>query len=166
VWAGDGWSDLLNLYIEYLDSHWLKFANIPPNDERLKFTQTWLQNMVRWKNSDYNKTYSVNNLEEGWDIPDEAEDHMIEIMAESDREDIGQWMIDVHRNFNELDAIRLIKLREIYLQLTTPERVLWDLYFTKMMSLRQIGKKIDLPHMAVFTMIRDLKNKIRLWIGE
>ncbi len=121
--------------------------------------------MAKWSNSEFNRTYLVNNLPENWEIDDVGEDDMIEVMCESDREDIRLWMIDLHRNFSERDSERLMKLRECYLELDTHERVLWDLYFQQMMSLRDIGKKLDLPHMSIYSMINELKKKIKEWIG-
>lgn len=166
AWAKEGWSDLLSMYIEYIDKNWQKFAFIPDGDDRLRFTQTWLKNMTKWSNSEYNRLHSVNNLAENWHIPDECEDSYLEVLAESHRDDIKLWLKDLFASYSEKDATRLVKLREIYLKLELHERVLWDLYFTQMLSLRDIGKKIDLPHMAVYVMIKDLKIKIRKWTGE
>ena len=156
---------MLNLYVEYLDSHWQKFSKIPDGEQRLKFTNQWLKNMSKWKNSEFNKLYSVNNLDENWSIPDVEENHLLDILAEADREDIKMWMKDLYETFGEEKSYKLMRLRQIYLKLNTHEKVLYDLYFTQMLSLREIGKKIDLPHMSVWIMVNELKNKIKIWIG-
>lgn len=165
IWAKDGWSDLLNLYVEYLDEQWLKFGGIPDDEQRLKFTNTWLKNMSKWSNSEFNRQYSVNDLAENWEIRDSAEDNHIEVLAEADREDLKLWMRDLYVNYGEEGSNKLMKIRQLYLRLETHEKVLYDLYFTQMLSLREISKKIDLNHMAVFFMVKDLKNKLRTWIG-
>ena len=121
--------------------------------------------MVKWSNSDFNKLGRVNNLDENWEIEDVAEDCRLEVLAESDREDLKLWMKDLYENFGEEKAAKLMKLRQVYLKLETHEKVLYDLYFTQMLSMRDIGKKIDLNLMAVYVMVKDLKNKLRLWIG-
>lgn len=121
--------------------------------------------MSKWSNSEYNRLHSVNNLPDNWEIPDSSEDAHIEVLAEADRDDLKLWMKDLHENFGEDKSNKLMKLRQIYLKLETHEKVLYDLYFTQMLSLRDIGKKIDLNHMAVYVMVTDLKNKLKIWIG-
>jgi len=39
------------------------------------------------------------------------------------------------------------------------------MYFTQMLSMRAIGKKIDLPLSAVYNMLNDLKIKLKLCAG-
>ena len=157
---------MISAYVDYLDKKWEKFEEIPDNNERLKFTQTWMKNMVKWSNSEFNNSLRVNDLAEDFVIKEESYDSYIDIMAETEREDIKLWLKDLHNNWSELDANRLIKLREVYLRLELHEKVLYDLYFTQMLSLREIGKRIDIPYMSVYSMIKELKNKIKLWIGE
>jgi hypothetical protein len=77
------------------------------------------------------------------------------------RGDISDWMIDLHINFEQLEVDRLMKLRGVYLTLQTTDRVLWDMYFTNMMTMRSIAKKLDIPLSAVFTMVTELKIKIQ-----
>jgi predicted DNA-binding protein YlxM (UPF0122 family) len=52
-------------------------------------------------------------------------------------------------------------MRKIYLTLDTHQRVLWDLYFSQMLSMRAIGKKLDLPLSAVYNMVVELKSEIK-----
>lgn len=143
----------------------MKFSTIPDDDARLKFTNTWLKNMSKWSNSEFNRLYSVNNLPDNWEIKDSGEDTYIEVLAEADREDLKLWMKDLYVNFGGEKSAKLMKLRQLYLKLETHEKVLYDLYFTQMLSLRDIAKKIDLNHMAVFCMVGELKNKLKTWIG-
>lgn len=161
IWAGDRWDELIAHYCIYLDINWSKFNKIPDTDERIKFTQTWMKNNLRWSNSEFNKITKLNDLDENWEVPDESCDNLIEIYCESEREDIRGWLMDIHNEWGDEGSNKLIKLREVYLLLPTPDRVLWDLYFTHMNSMRDISDKLNIPLSAVYNMIRDLKIKIR-----
>lgn len=162
IWCdnSDDADELIGLFTIYLNDNWLKFSTIPDGDERIKFTQTWMKNNVRWSNSLFNKQKRVNNLGQEWEQKDSYDD-MIEVRCETDRGDIRDWLLDLTRNYSDTQVEKLVRLREIYLTLTTAEKVLWDLHFTNGLSLRKIGHKLNLSHMSIFTMLRDLKQKIR-----
>lgn len=159
-WSHDEWPELLSQMAIYLNKNWSRFSQIPDGEERIKFLQTWMKNQVAWYNSDFNKTLRVNNLPEQVDIGDSEYDDLIELKSEIMRDDIKEWLIDLNQNWNDLEIDRLVKIRQIYLTLPGHQKVLYDLYFTKMMSMRDIGKKIDLPLSAVYNMIKELKEKI------
>jgi DNA-directed RNA polymerase specialized sigma subunit len=152
----------------YLNKNWPRFSQIPDGEERIKFLQTWMRNQVAWYNSEFNKNIRVNNLSVDEDIQSDfgrreeqiAYDDLIELKSEVVRDDIKDWLIDLNQNWNDLEIDRLVKIRQIYLTLPGHQKVLYDLYFTKMMSMRDIGKKIDLPLSAVYNMIKELKEKI------
>ena len=164
-WSPEYWDELISFYCLYIDSNWPKFSAIPDDEERLKFTQTWFSNNVKWRNSDFNKSIRLNSLEEEYDIPDLPEDNHIEALCEADRDDIKEFMLDLHKRFSEYDVNRIMMMRKIYLTLDTHEKVLYDMYFTQMLSMRAIGKKIDLPLSAVYNMLNDLKIKLKLCAG-
>jgi hypothetical protein len=160
-WSPTYWDELISFYCLYIDSNWIKFSAIPDGDDRLRFTQTWFKNNVGWKNSDFNKAIRVNSIDEEYDIPDIAEESFIEVTCETDREDIKEFMLDLNRRFSEYDVNRIMLMRKIYLTLDTHQRVLWDLYFSQMLSMRAIGKKLDLPLSAVYNMVVELKAEIK-----
>ena len=164
-WSPNYWDELISFYCLYIDSNWTKFSLIPDGDDRLRFTQTWFKNNVGWRNSDFNKAIRVNSMDEEYDIPDIAEESFIEVTCETDREDIKEFMLDLSRRFSEFDVSRIMLMRKIYIGLDTHERVLYDMYFTQMLSMRAIGKKIDLPLSAVYNMLNDLKIKLKLCAG-
>ena len=164
-WGRDNWSDLLSHYVIYLHKNWAKFSNIPDGKERLRFTQTWLKNNSRWRNSEFNKEMIVNNLGEQFTIKDEEEDNLLDVYCESDRMDIKMWMLDTYKEFGEERGNKIMEMRKIYLTLDTHERVLYDLYFTNMKSMREIGTDLSIPLSAVFNMITELKEKIRIKYG-
>jgi hypothetical protein len=89
-----------------------------------------------------------------------CEDHFLELKCESDREDISLWLVDIHNQFGEEGARKLIKVREIYLTLDTHERVLYDMYFTHMNTMREISDKLSIPLTSVFKMVGELKIKL------
>jgi DNA-directed RNA polymerase specialized sigma subunit len=103
----------------------------------------------------------VNSIDEEYDIPDIAEESFIEVTCETDREDIKEFMLDLNKRFSEYDVNRIMLMRKIYLTLDTHQRVLWDLYFSQMLSMRAIGKKLDLPLSAVYNMVVELKAEIK-----
>ena len=160
-WSPTYWDELISFYCLYIDSNWTKFSAIPDGDDRLRFTQTWFKNNVGWKNSDFNKAIRVNSIDEEYDIPDLAEESFIEVTCETDREDIKEFMLDLNKRFSEYDVNRIMLMRKIYLTLDTHQRVLWDLYFSQMLSMRAIGKKLDLPLSAVYNMVVELKAEIK-----
>jgi hypothetical protein len=164
-WSPNYWDELISFYCLYIDSNWIKFSLIPDGDDRLRFTQTWFKNNVGWRNSDFNKAIRVNSMDEEYDIPDTPEESFIEVTCETDREDIKEFMLDLSRRFSEYDVSRIMLMRKIYIGLDTHERVLYDMYFTQMLSMRAIGKKIDLPLSAVYNMLNDLKIKLKLCAG-
>jgi hypothetical protein len=160
-WSPNYWDELISFYCLYIDSNWTKFSAIPDGDDRLRFTQTWFKNNVGWKNSDFNKAIRVNSIDEEYDIPDLAEESFIEVTCETDREDIKEFMLDLNKRFSEYDVNRIMLMRKIYLTLDTHQRVLWDLYFSQMLSMRAIGKRLDLPLSAVYNMVVELKSEIK-----
>jgi hypothetical protein len=168
IWCvnNDDADELLTLFTIYLSSNWQKYLDMPNNNERIKFTQTWLKNNVKWSNSEFNRLKRVNSHEEEWEQKDDKTiDDLIEVRCENSREDIIDWLIDLNRNYTEHQVDKLVKLREIYLQLNIPDKVLWDMYWTNGLSLRDIGKKLDIPHLSVWTMIKELKEKIIIIYG-
>ena len=160
-WRPDEWAELLSQYVIYLNTKWDKFDSIPDGNERLKWSQKWLRDNSKWTNSEFNKEVRINNLPEEWVIEDCGEDSLIEHIIESDRPDIRLWIRDLNLNFSELEVERLMRIRGIYLRLDTHEKVLYNLYFDNMLSMRDIASKIGLPLSAIHIMIGDLKKKIK-----
>ena len=172
-WGGGDCIDLLSYYTIWIDRNWIRLVNLP-HDDQMKFSQTWLKNNSKWSNSEYNKMKAVNNLNPVTDNDDSdvnlepiqkdyepGYDDMIELRSETLPEDIKIWLFDLSQNFSEKDVGRLVKMRAIYLELQTHERVLWDLYFTQMMTMRDISYKLKLPLTSIHLMIAELKTKIK-----
>ena len=172
-WSPSDWRELLAHYTLYLEKNWSKFSLIPDGEERIKWTQKWFKNTVKWKNSDFNKTIEVNNLnaELYWFGDTEydflggsrVEQYEVEydVLAEDLSQDIKDFVIDLKRRFSEQEVIKIITIRKIYLTLTTPEKVLYDLYFTQELSIRQVAKKLQLPTSSVHVLIVALRKKIK-----
>lgn len=161
-WHRDEWRELIAHLTLYLEKNWPKFSQIPDGDERIKFCQTWMKNNVKWRNSDFNKSIETNNLSEdfNFDVLEIYEEHY-DVISEDLSDDVKEFIIDLTRRFSEMEVRQIIKVRHIYLKLPPHERVLYDLYITQMMSLRQVAKKLHLPLSAVHNMVTDLKNKIK-----
>lgn len=160
-WHSEEWGELISHFVIYVDKNWANFSMIPDGVDRIKFMQVWFKNNVQWKNSDFNKSIRTNNLPEEWDIKEEGEDQFLDVYCESDRDDIRDFMLDLYKKHSEHDVNRILMIRRAYIQLATHDKVLYDLYFTQMMSMRDIGKKLDLPLSAIYNMITELKNKIK-----
>ena len=162
-WHTNEWRELLAFMALYLEKNWAKFSQIPDGEQRIKFLQTWMKNNVRWKNSDFNKSIEVNNLEETWAgsyINEGTHEVPYDILAEDFSDDVKTFIIDLNSKFDDLSAARIIKIRKIYLTLPSHEKVLYDLYFTQMKSIRGVAKQLDLPLSSVHNMIKDLRKKI------
>ena len=164
-WHKEEWGELASHFILYVDKNWIKFSSIPDGEQRIRYMQTWMKNNVQWYNSEFNKTIRTNSLPEEFELKEEAEDNYLEVYCESDREDIRDFLLDLHRNQSEYDVNRILTIRKAYIQLPTHDKVLYDLYFTQMLSMRDIAGKLDLPLSAVFNMMTELKNKIKLSCG-
>lgn len=162
-WHHAEWRELLAHMTLYLEKNWSKFSTIPDDDQRIKFLQTWMKNTVRWQNSDFNKSIGVNNLDEtytgSW-VNEGTHEQPYDIMAEDMTDDIKDFVIDLHRRFDEPDVNKILKIRTIYLQLPSHEKVLYDLYFTQMLSIRGVAQKLQLPTSSVHNMIVELRKKI------
>ena len=154
------WRELMTHFCFYLDKNWSQFSLMIEND-RMRFSNVWMSNNIKWPKSDFNKSIRVNNLpEEDYPIED-TEEHYLDIGAEDVDDDVKAWMVDISKNYSQLDTIRLFEARRVYLGLPTHQKVLYTLYFTNMMSLRQIGAKLCLPTSAVHTMLNELKKVLK-----
>lgn len=153
---------ITHLYI-WLVKHpnrWISMNSLSHNDQ-MKFTNTWLKNNSKWTNSDFNKENRVNDFNEIWDCQYESDTVVsIEIRSEDIDDNIKDWLIDIRMEFGE-DAEKLIKIRSIYLKMSTIDKVLYDLYFTKEMTLRSISKHLSIPLSSTHQMVMNLKNKIK-----
>jgi hypothetical protein len=163
-WSPNDWADLISHYCEWLNKNWDKFSKIPDGEERLKWTQTWMKNMVKWKNSDFNKIMRI--MASDLEPSEEAYDDLLEVKSETSREDITEWLVDLHETFTEDQIKKIVRLRGVYVMLMTHEKVMWDLYFTNMMSMRQISAKLNIPLSSIHMMILELKEKIIKGYGD
>lgn len=160
-WHTEEWAELLAFMALYLQKNWPKFSQIPDGVERIKFLQTWMKNNCRWWNSDFRKSIAVNNLPESEYLLNEPteEDHLVS--AEDLTPLLKETIEDLHRRFEPEQVDKLLKLRVVYLGLPLDQKVLWDLYFTQMLSIRAVAEKINLPVSAVHKMILRLRKKIK-----
>lgn len=160
-WSWNHSGDLQSHLYLYLDKNWDKFKKIPDGEERIKWCQAWFKNTVRWTESDFNKSISVNNFSEDWKPAEVPSESYNDLRPDAPSEDLANWLVDIFDNWGEVGGERLMRLRGIYLELDTHRRVLFELYFYKMMSMREIAVKLNLPLSAIFTMIKDLKLEIK-----
>ena len=159
-WHHEEWRELLAFMALYLQKNWSKFSKIPDGEERIKWLQTWMKNNVNWSNSEFNKSIAVNNLGEEFDHQEEIWHQEFDILAEDSSEEIKDFIIDLSRRFDEGEVQKILQIRRAYLLLMPHERVLYDLYYTQMLSIRAVAKKLNLPPSAVYGMLNDLKKRI------
>jgi hypothetical protein len=167
-WHPEEWRELMAHLTFYLHKSWSKFSMIPDDEQRIKFIQTWYKNTVKWKNSDFNKSIKVND--DNWEgystndsifeIKGDIYEEAYDVLAEDFNQSIKAFIIDLERRFSEPEVEKILKVRKIYLTLPPHEKVLYDLYFTKMLSIRGVAKQLDLPTSSVHLMIVDLRKKI------
>jgi hypothetical protein len=162
IWSPDNHGDLASGLAIYLDKHWRKFSLIKTDEEKIKFIQSWMRNQVKWSNTDYNKDIRVNNYDEEWDRADDYHgERWMDIEAESMPGDLKGYLQDLTEHFGERDCYKLVAIKKRYLTLPQHQKVLYNLYFTEMNSMRDIAAKLKIPLSAVHVMIGELKNKLR-----
>lgn len=178
-WVKQNYTSIVKLSEYYTDdksiiTHFYIWLNKPnrfnkilsmPHDEQMKFLNKWMGNNSRWKNSEFNKERAVNQFDDIWDddYSEELLEHnniSMEILAETANDDIKMWLIDIEEEWG-CHAPKLVKIREVYLKMDLLDRVLYDLYFTNMMSERKIADKLGIPHSSVHVMMVDLIKKLR-----
>lgn len=122
-----------------------------------------MRNQTRWKNTQFNKDIRLISGSEEWDFSLDGfiDKTYIEIGSEDVDESVKNWIIDLNTRHSERDCDRLIKIRQIYLTLPSHEKVLYDMYFTHLKSLRDIAKELRLPLSSVHNMVIELKNNIK-----
>ena len=162
--------DMISYYYLYLlDRGWRKIYTLSDIDKR-KFTKKWFHNTSRWqvlKTKNGKPTHElgelgVNNIPEDFIFIEEADFQIdIEINSEDLPDYMKDWIVDMTQEFGE-SVDKLILVRYHYLNsLTLPEKVLYDLTYTQMMTIRQIAKKINIPPSATFNMVRDLEKRLK-----
>lgn len=88
-----------------------------------------------------------------------------DLRIESDCEMNTQYtkdlLIDLKNNFSDDQIDKLISIELIQHRLTTPERLLFDMYFNQQLSGREIARKAKLPRNAAINMVNSLIKKIK-----
>jgi hypothetical protein len=149
--------DLLSHFCEWLNDNEEKFMIIA-DDDKIKYVYRWMLNQKKWYNSSFSKKYKMLSSRDEITIQDKGYNQNSDII---DYDDYNDWIKDIVNNYDEEDAKKIIKMREIYLKLSTIDKVAYDLYFTNMMSMRDIAAKLDIPLSAVYGIIKNLKIKIK-----
>jgi len=145
--------ELLQCFAEYLEKNWSKFSQIPDGEQRIKFCQKWFKNNVIWQTTEFNKIIQKPHL------PFFEEIYEDEFFCEEVDLDLTPEEIDSDLSDEQIYKVR--RIAKVYKTLSTEEKVLFDLYFTEMLSQRQIANKINIPLSAVYNMLKALKQKIK-----
>lgn len=153
------WNELLQQLVIYIEKNWDTFSKIPDGSQRIKWCQVWYKNHVKWKNSDFNKIIHrpdevVGLIDEVYEIEDGEEQDWLEV-------DLLPGEIRWADGFSFDEVVKLRKIKAAYNKLNDKEKILYDLYFGEMLSQRAIAKKINIPHSAVYNMLKELREKIK-----
>lgn len=134
-------------------------------ESRLAWTNHFLKmHSLYWKkNSKFWKEIDISDQID--DIPDIEYDQYLDLRAE-DEGILTEWICEITHEFGEISADKLVKIRKVYLGLETTDKVLYDMYFTNEMSMRDISNKLNIPLSTVFGMITRLKNNIKVCVGN
>jgi hypothetical protein len=155
-WHED-WSGLLSSYYEWLVKNWDKFDKMD-EESKSKWSMNWFKMNGRvWNNSDFNRQSKLLAQREDFEIQEGEflEEHYFEWG------DLSLWIKDITENYSEKECRELVRCRQLYLTLPLHKKVLWDLYFNQMLSMRDISSKLNLPLTSVYKMIKDLKEEIK-----
>lgn len=164
-WHKEECGELMSLMSIYLEKNWSIFSNIPDDVQRIKFLQTWMKNNVKWTNSEFSNNIRVNNFSESFTIVDKSEAQHLEILAENTSEYLKEYIIEITSDFGEEGARKILAVKSVYNGLPTDLKVLYDLYITKNLSLRDIANLLNIPTSSVYNMVKVLKKEIRLRCG-
>ena len=169
-WGKGHWAEMLSAYVIYLEKNWNKDNKstgksllIMNNTERMKFSQIWMKNQSGFrKNGEWYKDIRINNFEEIWDFDfeDTGEDHRINIYAEDCSIDMREWIADIHNGFSDEEVNKILMVTAAYSQLQLRDKILYDMYITEGLSMRDIAARIRIPLTSVHIEIKSLKNKI------
>jgi hypothetical protein len=157
-WWNEDWSGLLSSYYEWLDKNWEQFDKIPDGDQRMKWSMNWFKmNGKVWSNSEFMRQNKMLSGREEVVI----EDSIIDEGHYFEWGELNDWIKDISTNWNDLEVKELVRCRKLYLTLPLHKRVLWDLYFNQMLSMRDISNKLNLPLTSVYKMLKELKKEIQ-----
>lgn len=123
------------------------------------FCVTWIQTQIRYPNSPFNRK---NAIHEGEFVEDVINDIVSEELYDNEYEnDLASYLTE-----SQIEDIRSIN--NILHHLSQSEKILYDLYFVKMMTLREIAaySSIKISYMTIYGMVKKLKEKIKLLLNE
>lgn len=144
------------------------------NDEFVKWFCKCMKNYYRWPNSNFNKTHSRDNIvchidtyyeERASDfLVDEDALRDIEIQTE-ETNDLTKELIDISSSLGRDKTLRYIEVIEFKRTLESHESILFELYFEKEMSTREIAKEYSMEfntinYQSINKMINIIKTKI------
>lgn len=164
-WAGDEWSALLSHLTFYLDKNWSKMAIIPDNEGKIKWCQQWMKNSTKWRRStfrrDIDQTEQV-GIEDLTIEIDIVEQSYIELAAEpGELGKLAEMIEDFRRVYTDEQISKILHAWQMISQLDESEKILMTMYINSGMSMRDIAKKTRLPLSAIWSMLQDIKNKIK-----
>lgn len=88
-------------------------------------------------------------------------DYRMESDAETDDPHIKDYIFDLLNNYTETEIQNIIKAKLVSSTFNRPEKILYEMYFTKRMSTRKIAAAVKLPHSTVYLMIKEMINKVK-----
>jgi hypothetical protein len=145
------------------------------NEEFVKWFSKCMKNYFQWPNSSFNKLYSskesslcnpcigINVVR--YEPVDEDAQASIEIYVE-ETSDQTKELLEMSSSIGKIKALKYVELLEFKRTLPAHENILFDLYFEKEQSTREIAKLYSSPihkmnYQSVNRMINVIKEKIK-----
>ena len=136
------------LYIHSIDNI-EKLRNVINQGNYHFYATKYIFNQRMWANSKYKKDTIVKE-----NYSDDLS--TLKTMTENDFEE------DEERLLNEMDTeIKLAKIKYTHERLDLHEKILYDKYYNRGMSMRKIGNEVGVSQTAIYYMIKKIRHKIR-----
>ena len=157
--------DLLSCALEYALTQREKFIGKDDKEIGLMI-RSIMKNKHLWRDSDFNKekemiSNKAKNIEELSTIADDSVVISLVIDSELVSNNFKQFIKDNMLNYSEEQVHKIISTKIAYHHLEKHERILFDKYFVKDYTMRQLASETTLPLCAIFKQITILKQKIK-----
>lgn len=158
--------DLVNETYLHLN---IKQVPVPPNgDEFIKWFCKTMKNLYIWPNSNFNKSFKIQAIDNEIDIIDSSAFNQINISVEETNEATKE-LISVSSSMPKDRMLKYIHLLEFKNSLPLHERYLFEIYYEKGLSCRDISKMEsqisgqEINYQSINIMVNSIKKKLKEW---
>jgi RNA polymerase sigma factor (sigma-70 family) len=161
--------EMISDYYIYISKNcYKKSFDLLEEDDIYYFSISWLKN-----NSTKNNRKRIVDVEKGYILEDtkvvgyngnilsSIGSYAIELGAEDMTDDMKAYLLDLQNDWSDSQIIKILGVYKNLELLESWERILFDMYFMKEMSLRKIGDRVGIPMSSINLMVNKIKEKLR-----